>query len=574
MPDGDLASIVLEAARKERAKQDAGHSSAFGNGHANASDNKSSTMNRSKVEYDQAKDKGKGKARENGHAHPVHQEGNGFLEPPKAPIIDRNLTSSPEPLASEYSNTSDHAQPLETTAAPSKPAGEKDGAARGAQKDRFKQPAARKRPAARAGPSARKFSSAFFGAHGSVSGSNTPSRASKYTAMKPYTSESSMDNDDRNVSGASDHNKEFVDFFSANHGQSSSSRPPKPKTSTDTKNSSAGQSTSGNNASGQSKTRAMENLGKPGQTSNATGAMRGPFSRVDSSRGQTLLTRRQSIGAADAHDKTSYRQDHNQPQDSRQRRYSVSGAAQRFSHALGVYGHPNELDGSGDETESDAEGRRASRAHTPHAGGNDREARLSDVSHDHGLPKHESQEEARAGAARPPNRPQGVSRRSSYRSLNNLFRRSHGPGTQDEISERPDGEGTAGETGARHPGLSRSNTQADGQPGVGKKRWAQLKQKLKQEKKTAELDMTLNGRELINDLSLGMISVMMLKMAFDRDEHDQHRVSDLLHASCYGSFLNDVLAPQYVRFPSCSTTSNFASPIQCTLSISLMHYSE
>jgi hypothetical protein len=548
MPDGDLASVVLEAARRERAKQDAGQSSAFANGHANTHDNTSTMVNGSKNENDQAKDKGKGKAKENGHAHPAHQQGNGFLEPPKGPTVyDRNLTSSPEPLAPEHStNTSDHAQPSQANGSIPQPAAaaaaENDGAARGAQKDRSRQPPARKRPAARAGPSARKFSSAFFGAHSSGSGSNTPSRVSKYAAMKPYTSESSMDIDDRNVSGASDHNKEFIDFFSASHGQSSGSRLPNPQNSTDTKDSSTGQSTSGNNASGQSKTRAMENLGKPGQSSNGGGAMRGPFSRVDSSRGQSLLTRRQSIGGADAHDKNAHRHDHNQPQDSNgQRRYSVSGAAQRFSHALGAYGHPNEMDGSGDEEESDFEGRHAGPAHTPAGGGNDRETQLSDVSHNYALPKHEQQDENRAGAGRPANRPQGVSRRSSYRSLN-IFRRSQGPGAPEEISEQPDGGDTGGEAATRQrPGLSRSNTQTDGQAGVGKKRWAQLKQKLRQEKKPAELDMTLNGQELINDLSLGMISVMMLKMAFDRDEHDQHRVSNFAR-TCYSHLLICILA--------------------------------
>lgn len=77
------------------------------------------------------------------------------------------------------------------------------------------------------------------------------------------------------------------------------------------------------------------------------------------------------------------------------------------------------------------------------------------------------------------------------------------------------------------PTASRSNTLGiAGLPRgeAARTKWAALRQRLKQEKKPEELEKSLTGSELITDLSTGMMSVMMLKMAFDRDEHDQHRV--------------------------------------------------
>lgn len=186
MPDGDLASIVLAAARKERAKQDAGQGSAFndaGNGHA--------IPNGDHGHDDDVKKGSKGKARENGDVLTSHQDSgsnsNGLLE---APPYNRAMTASPEPLTPRASHDGfddnvdgqpqehDRAQQMQTqpnrsihkTAAAATPdAGESSD--KGRAKDHFKAPPpVKNRPAVRAGPSARKLSSAFFGG-GSGSGS-------------------------------------------------------------------------------------------------------------------------------------------------------------------------------------------------------------------------------------------------------------------------------------------------------------------------------------------------------------------------------------------------------------------
>lgn len=524
MPDGDLASIVLEAARKERAKQDAGEVSAFENGHVQPGNS---------LRHDDGyKGKGKGKARENGDARTSHKQGNGHLEPPREfPGYNRTVTASPEPLTPEATRTEldqaqqdNHEKPQTNGAGAQKqPAlADKD---KDTPQEQFKRPA-RKRPAVLAGPSARKLSSAFFGGHGHASGtgSGSSSKANKQAARRQYTSESSTDYDD--AFGTSDHNNEFRDFFSANgHVQQPHSGTSNARQQPSTNATGDSQDTSNTRSNESSKGNDQEKLGKPGQTSSGSGPMRGPFSRVDSSRGQSLLTRRQSIGSHEAHDKAQQHQDPSQLRTSGpSRRYSVSGAAQRFNHALGAFGHPNELDGSGEEDSQD-EGRQSPnrfKSHTP--GVNDRHAQWRETSQDEGLRTEQHDKANGLSNARP----QGVSRKSSFRSLNNFFKRSQGPGAGAE-REQADGEANLSD-GQRHPGLSRSNTQGDGhQAGVGKKRWAQLKQKLKQEKKPAELDKTLNGSELINDLSLGLISVMMLKMAFDRDEHDQRRIPVLLN---------------------------------------------
>lgn len=568
MPDGDLASVVLEAARKERAKQDA--EAAAGNvddgrppQQADLNSNKGSSS------------KGKGKARENGDILSSHQDSassqsstahgnaNGFLE---APTYHRAMTASPEPLTPQLSrdnndeNNDNNNQAQQNGSIPKPTPADAAPAASNGQtpSEHFKAPAAKNRPAVRAGPSARKLSSAFFGGgHGHGSNSNSASSSSAAKAnkkqaaeRKKYTSESSMDPDDgpSNYFGVSNHTPgEFSDFF-VGHGHSpypthangsatpSNAHRAAQDSSGDSKNN--GPTATANGAgpsSGKPNTR--EALGKAMNHASPQAQLRGPFSRADSSRGQTLLTRKHSIGSQEAHER-SHAQDPSQLRGSNlHRRYSVGGAAQRFSHALGVFGHPTEVEDeeSADEESGAADGHHTpsqSRARTPLAGERSHSF-WRGSSGDDNIPNGDSQH-VDTGAARGVKgsttsgassaRPQGVSRKSSYRSLN-IFKRSQGPG-DGQNGQTTDGD--ANIEGQRHPGLSRANTQPDGAgqlpPGIGKSRWNQLKQRLKQEKKPADLEMTLNGSELINDLSLGLMSVMMLKMAFDRDEHDQHRV--------------------------------------------------
>lgn len=573
MPNGDLASVVLEAAKKERAKQDAGQGSAFDT----AGQDVNSNLNHHR-QHD--KGKGKGKARANGDVLTSYQDSgstshansNGFLE---APSYNRAITSSPEPLTPqashddnddvneqqqrdrgaavqpEYTQSNNDASVNDKSTSAPAPNGRQDHV-------KAPPPPAKKRPAVNAAPSARKLSSAFFGGghhHHHHNGTNnlnnnsgSSSKAAKQqAARKKYTSESSMDPDDSSYFGNSDHNNEFSDFFSGNghvpfttphhgingsnnnaSGSSYNAHRATQNSSGDSKSHAATATPVANGSAAPSnKSGLQEKLGKSGHAS-PQAAMRGPFSRMDSSRGQSLLTRRQSIGSQEGHER-SHAQDPHQLKGNNvpHRRYSISGTAQRFGHALGAFGsHPNEVDDEESANDSHGENHHSpsqSRARTPHAGERHQSfwRGSSNDDNNQGVEQSHAENGVTAKGSASTSRPQqGISRRSSYRSLN-IFKRSQGPG------DGPNGH-IDGEEGHRHPGLSRSNTQADGSalpPGTGKSRWNQLKQRLRQEKKPAELDMTLNGSELINDLSLGLISVMMLKMAFDRDEHDQHRVS-------------------------------------------------
>jgi hypothetical protein len=523
MPNGDLAAVVLEAAKKERAKEEAGQPSAFQN--SNGSTSTTTTRD---------KGKGKARARENGDALGGHNSSNGHLEPPKEtfPGYNRHITASPEPLNpaelqgnhNDQDDLHDRARPAGASTNGSVPRPASPGALEvPSRQDSTSQEdsvgpikPAKKRPAVRAGPSARKLSSAFFG-HASSGSGNSSSRVNKQAARRQYTSESSTSYDDSHHYGVSDNN-EFKDFFSsafAGHSQAAS----------DANKTRLGGNAASNTPSGVASTHPQENMNgnaapnnKPSQagSSNSSGPMRGPFSRLDSSRGQQQLQRRVSLSG----------QEHEThlPPPARvgpQRRYSVSGAAQRFGHALGHLGHPfeTEEESEGEEVPQRQDSRHSSQqlagVRTP---GAERHAFFRDSSQDDGTSQ-AGHLASSSGAPKdsPLARPQGVSRRSSYRSLNNIFKRSQGPAAESTAAM-----GAREEDGAGHPGFSRSNTQADA--GGGKGRWNQLRQRLKQEKKTAEFDMTLNGKEVINDLSLGLVSVMMLKMYMDRNEHDQRRV--------------------------------------------------
>ena len=243
-----------------------------------------------------------------------------------------------------------------------------------------------------------------------------------------------------------------------------------------------------------------EEQDRPAGSSSTSSPMRGPFSRMDSTRGQALLAgstsgsgssktpqRRQSIGQGASRSGSG--------DDSR--RHSVSGLAKR----LGAMSETEETD----EYESHDDGLQppSSDRHPSHYF--DSRTPLARMN--------ESPENNRSLAPSAPgsgmNTPQ---RRGSVRSFSNPFGRSVNRQTSGDHQTQ------AGQAEAQ----GNEKNQTDGT--TGKNKWAALRRRLQQEKKPEELEKYITGQELITDLSSGMMSIMMLKMAFDRDEHDKHRV--------------------------------------------------
>lgn len=139
-----------------------------------------------------------------------------------------------------------------------------------------------------------------------------------------------------------------------------------------------------------------------------------------------------------------------------------------------------------------------------------------------------------------PQRPDNTKRHSTTLALLAKLNRVKTNGDAMPIPEddlQPDQVGTPEQQGWSSVHQSHSRPQ-DGQAGPSSephqgKGWAALRTKLKygQDKKAVdELSKTLSGHELISELTLGMLPVLMVKMAImDHDEHGDHRVPVLMN---------------------------------------------
>lgn len=411
---GDLAQVVLQAAREEKAKE-----------------NGQPPRQRSQS---QSGYHGSGSS---SHAASSTRQQNGHLQPPFdwQGSGSRQVTASPEPMIpnSEAATPQDelghgqaHPNGLSVATTPAK---KRSGG----------------RPKARR-TSSKRLPSSFFG--------TSESAAAKHAAKRLYTSESRQDDHDEDVR--------------QNHGHEAEAKP--------------------EHFDSGEYTRAA------GTTSTAS-PMRGPFSRMDSSRGQNMLAN-QGSGS----NRPSRRPSTSQPgsgDDSR--RHSISGIAKR----LGAMSETDETD----DYESHDDGLQASNnRHLSPLQQN--RARLDRMS--------ESPENSRSANPSAPtsgaNTPQ---RRNSVRSFGNVLGRSLNRQPSGDVSAQAAQGDASGNEKAGHSDTT-----------VGKTKWAALRQRLKQDKRPEELQKYITGQELITDLSSGMMSIMMLKMAFDRDEHDKHRVSN------------------------------------------------
>jgi phospholipase D1/2 len=402
MPNGDLASVVLEAAKKERGLS-------LNDGQEPKNELSSNHQGANQPHH------------LNGHAN---KPSNGHLAPPfewNSP--NRAVSASPEPLDEDG------------THALSKPA---------------KKDVQRKQSP----PNARKLSSSFR--------SNSTRRTSTASRdRRIYTSQSSNDLEDGETENAANHNagqteargldQETGRLLSSSVGQSGSSQP-----------------------------------------------LRGPFSRMDSTRGQASLSSSRNGSGSSKQAPEVGRRKSTGGTDSRRPSMTVSATARRF---VGFF-----TDGEQDEETQDEAGlsddeRRNRRLQPP--GRQDtiqesasREGHTPNPTSSHGTP----------------------SRRVTSRANSYGFGRSQRSSRRNSITEAEEGEDTDRPNAANaRPSMARGQTKA-------RTKWDALRQRLKQDKNTAELDKGLTGSELVTDLSAGMMSVMMLKMAFDRDEHDKHRV--------------------------------------------------
>lgn len=404
---GDLAQVVLQAAREEKAKENGQPPSMSGfQGSGSSSQNPSSTK------------------QQNGHLQPPFDwRANG----------SRQVTSSPEPLSEAVT--------------PSDELGHGQAVPNGLSVTPAKKRSTN-RTRGRPQPSKRLHSS-FFG---------TPeSAAAKQAAKRLYTSESTQDDE--------------PDAFHDAQNRNGSGHDSKP---------------------GHIDSSEQEQL--PAGTTSTASPMRGPFSRLDSSRGESILAGHGSTTRGG-----SRRPSTSQPESGDDaRRHSISGIAKR----LGAMSETDETTDYESHDDGPFNGIQRQRQHH-----NDNRTTLGRMS--------ESPERLRSANPSAP-----ASGMNTPKRRNSGFSNPFGRSTNRRQSS---GEQAAQANG--HGDVSGNEKGGTGDTTVGKNKWAALRQKLRSEKKPQELEKYITGQELITDLSSGMMSIMMLKMAFDRDEHDKHRVS-------------------------------------------------
>lgn len=257
-----------------------------------------------------------------------------------------------------------------------------------------------------------------------------------------------------------------------------------------------------------------------GLSAGGSGPLRGPFSRLDSSRGQSLLARQSqsqsqsrhaSLGSdghaatrrstSDSHGSATAANGDNEGV--RPRRSSFSRVARSVGLRTGLVNSDEEVE-EPERSRDDAEGR-SQQLLPPHQPDAMHETSRPQVMHAGTSPA------GGAGFLGPAPTASRARPRTGLRAITlGDLRRSSNTSNDEE------------------GGPARNRRDKDDQGGFrsnARSRWAALREKLRQEKKPEELEKGLTGKELVTDLSTGLMSVMMLKMAFDRDEHDQHRVS-------------------------------------------------
>ena len=453
MPDEGLAAVVLEAARKEKAKnegQSALHGVAGGSGEGSGSTDSSSS-------------------------NPQLKHVNGHLAPPfewTHQGSNRTFTDSPEPLAAPQLFERDYINVKSDGSSP-------------ARKVHQSQPPAPKR----------RMSSQIFSSGGT--------RATHSRERQIYTSQSSGD-----------------DYDSAPGGSSSKAHGDRNKVI-----SGNGQLNNGHAVVGKSST-------------SSDAPMRGPFSRLDSSRGESNLAQR---GASDSSSRSVAG-----PNAESGGSASRTGNGHNYGAVKGVPTPLRRMSTGGYDNRRQSMSATARRMMSGFFGGEAEEQQLETDGDGNASERDDGDEDLRR--ARSFNRSQSLlrvpksqpnqsrsrdsspsvalQRRTSDRSAS--YNRLRRPRSEDFANRNEAGGGTgngveaaAGPHGAR-PGVSRYKT--EGIRFQARDRWDALRQRMRQEKKSPELEKGLTGSELITDLSSGLMSVIMLKMAFDRDEHNQHRV--------------------------------------------------
>ena len=496
-----MASVVLDAAKKERAKQEAQEAVAGTNTERSAS---GGSHGHGKVQGNGHRHgQGEGSTSTNGSTGQLKQI-NGHLTSPfdwaqQESGNNRTFTSSPEPLSTPPVLTErDYVNAKPNGSTPAR---------------KIQQSSQTRPPPSSLQSQKRRMSSRFLG---------TSTRADNSHERQKYTSQSSGEDHEHDLSSR---NSSSLNPLKADNGNKNSEA-----------NNGEGRLENGHLA-------AVKSSSSSSPVASESSPMRGPFSRQDSTRGETMLAQR-NASAPSNRGPAGYRTGGSENGNGiavngfgkgvapPTRRMSTDGYdSRRQSNQASHRQFLPVMSGSDDE-EGQGEEEALSENNDNVSGGEDGNDNAGYFRNGHrkgdllGMPKSRLNQ-SRSRESFPSQMPQ---RRGSARS--HIFdglqrRRSEGfNGYGDTQRDGTTQEG-AGPSGSGNPpqrsAVPRYKT--DGFRGQAKDRWDALRQRMRQERKSPELDKGLTGSELITDLSSGLMSVMMLKMAFDRDEHNQHRVS-------------------------------------------------